>query len=124
MQSTIVEAVLRRADYRCAWCELDMRRPPELHGAVVCHLGVNESDDMMVASCIECRIRFDRWWNYSVTYSVESAKRILGVDPYFGFSPFGEYLERRTKDFFAFSRALARIEAQRNAPLDLRRRVA
>lgn len=66
-------------------------------------------------------------------YSREMARRLLGREPAFRSGPFEDYLDlvckfnpdvpaRMKRGLLTpFSTALARIEAQRNLPLDLRR---
>lgn len=133
MRTAIIEAILRRADYRCAWCACDLRNVPidnygnETPVATICYLDPRETSSSMVASCRDCVGAYARWWLPGQTYSVAGAKRWLGRCPRTGSGPFVDYLEAKTKGrgyLLPFNTALARIEAQRNVPLDLRRKVA
>lgn len=122
MSQALLDAILRRADYRCAWCGCNL-----LLSGIVCRLDASENDSAMVASCAECAREYAQWWPAAQSYSVTSAKRFLGRCPRTGSGPFVDYLEGKTAGrgyLLPFNTALARVEAQRNAPLDLRRRVA
>jgi hypothetical protein len=86
-----------------------------------------ENDSSLVASCRECAGEYGRQWLMVHTYSFANAKRFLGRCPRTGSGPFVDYLEGKTKGrgyLMPLNTALARIEAQRNAPLDVRQRVA
>lgn len=122
MNQTLLDAILRRADYRCAWCGCKL-----LLAGVICKLDASENDSAMVASCAECAREYAKWWPTGHAYSVEGAKRFLGRCPRTGLSPFVDYLETKTAGrgyLLPFNTALARVEAQRNASLDLRQKVA
>lgn len=136
MKPEIVAAIIRRAGTRCAWCACRLNTGRHANQGVVCRLDVSEDPSSIVASCLVCNAEFSRWWTFGTTYSVESAKRILGQHRGLVFSgPFVDYLHRvagfnvdipeRSKRglLTPFATALARIEAQRHAPLDIRRRV-
>lgn len=143
MRPEIVAAVIRRGGHRCAWCacKLDTGRAADIGD--VCRLDVTGNDSSMVASCVACAAEYARWWRRGVEYSHEAAKRILGRHNGFVFSgPFVDYLEsvcgafvirsgkrsgKRSGFLTPFTTALARVEVQRNAELDLlreKRRVA
>lgn len=119
MKPELVQAVLRRGGNRCAWCACKLDTGRVSDRGVVCQLDVSGDDSSMVASCVACAGEYTRWWTFSVRYSVEAAKRIIGRHGSTGSGPFVDYLQRITGDDFAFRTALARIEAQRHAPLDL-----
>lgn len=122
MHSEISGAVIQRADYRCAWCGCKL-----MLSGVVCRLDVLENDSSFVASCRECAGEYAKHWPMNHAYSVENAKRFLGRCSRTGSGPFVDYLEGKTKGrgyLLPFNTALARVEAQRKAPLDLRRKVA
>lgn len=124
MSQALLDAILRRANHRCAWCGCKL-----ILSGVVCRLDVLENDSSFVASCRECAGEYAKRWPMTRAYSVENAKRFLGRCPRTGSGPFVDYLEARVRVmrrgiFTPFSTALARVEAQRNAPLDLRRRAA
>jgi hypothetical protein len=136
MRPEIAAAVLRRGNHRCAWCACALNTGRTADQSTVCKLDVLENNSSFVASCLSCAAEYSRWWNYAFAYSVDNAKRILGRDGALASGPFVEYLERVCgfHDVFAgravdkrkglltpFTTALARIEAQRNLPLDLRR---
>jgi hypothetical protein len=137
MKPEIVAAVIRRGGNRCVWCscKLDLGQRVADRGTV-CQLGLTGTDDVLVASCVACNAEFTRWWTYRSTYCVESAKRILGRHGATTSGPFVDYLEsvcgplvvrsgrmpgKRSGLLTPFTTALARIEAQRHAPLDIRR---
>lgn len=130
---SLLESIMHRAGNRCAWCACRLSTGLYASKGVVCRLDISDEPSSMVASCIVCNAEFSRWWTFIVPYSVDSAKRILGRHSGFVFSgPFVEYLDRvagfnadvpaRAKRGYLtpFSTALARIEAQRHAPLDIR----
>lgn len=122
MGQTLCDVILRRADYRCAWCGSKL-----MLSGVVCKLDASENDSAMVASCAECAREYAKWWPAGQSYLVENAKRFLGRCSRTGSSPFVDYLEGKTAGrgyLLPFNTALARVEAQRNALLDLRRKVA
>ena len=127
MRQAITDAVLRRADYRCAWCACKLNTGRTADTGTVLRLESRDAADSVVASCITCAAEYSRWWTYTLPYSTDNAKRLLGRCPRTGSGPFVDYLEVKTKGrgyLLPFNTALARIEAQRNAPLDLRRKVA
>lgn len=122
MGQTLLDAILRRADHRCAWCGCKL-----LLLGVVCKLDASENDSVMVASCAECAREYAKYWPAGQSYSVENAKRFLGRCPRTGSGPFVDHLEGKTHGrgyLLPFNTALARVEAQRNAPLMWRTRVA
>lgn len=119
MRPELINAVLRRGSFKCAWCGCALNTGRVADRGVVCQLGLTGDDDSMVASCVACNGEFVRRWRYSVTYSIESAKRLLGRHGATGSGPFVDYLQRAMGDDFAFTTALDRVEAQRNAPLDV-----
>jgi len=129
-----IAAVLRRGNHRCAWCACALNTGRTADTGTVCKLDIFDGNDSVVASCLSCAAEYSRWWNYEFAYSVDNAKRILGRDGALTSGPFVEYLERvcgfvdvftgRHSDkrkglLTPFTTALARIEAQRSAPLDL-----
>lgn len=130
------DAVIRRGGYRCAWCACALNTGRTADVGTVCKLDILDGNDSVVASCLSCAAEYSRWWNYAFVYSVDNAKRILGRDGALISGPFVEYLERvcgfadvfagRTVDkrkglLTPFTTALARVEAQRNARLDIRK---
>lgn len=136
MRPEFIAAVLHRGNNHCAWCACVLSTGRAADTGVVCKLDVLENDSSFVASCLSCAAEYAKWWSYAFTYSVDNAKRILGRDGALTSGPFVEYLERVCgfQDVFAgrtadkrkglltpFTTALARVEAQRNAPLDLAR---
>jgi len=134
MRPAIVAAILARGNHRCAWCACKLNTGRVADQGVVCQIDVSENESSFVASCAACNLEFRSWWPDLVFYSVENARRFLGRHKGAVFSgPFEDYLdlvckfnsdvpERAKRGYQTpFSTALARIEAQRNAPLDLRR---
>lgn len=122
MRQTLVNAVLSRGGHRCAWCTAKLGT-----SGVVCYLDVLDSDSSMVASCRECAGEYAKWWPFARAYSPVNVERFLGRCPHTQSSPFLDYLEKRMAGRGyqnPLHAAIARIEAQRNAPLDLRRKVA
>lgn len=132
MKPEIIAAILRRGNFKCGWCAVALG----VNGvkSVVCRLDSSEDDRSMVASCASCNEQFTRWWPYAEPYSVESAKRRLGQFGGHVFTgPFIDYLNSAARFdstkaaspkrglLTPFTTALARIEAQRNAPLDVRK---
>lgn len=115
MHSEISDAVIQRADYRCAWCGCKL-----MLSGVVCKLDASENDSAIVASCAECAREYAKWWPAGHVYSVASAKRFLGRCARTGSGPFVDYLEGKVRGrgyLLPFNTALARVEAQRNTPL-------
>lgn len=141
MTHEFIAAVLRRGNNRCAWCACALSTGRAADTGTVCMLDVfgdmGGRHDSVVASCLSCAAEYSRWWSFAFAYSVDNAKLVLGRHDGLVFSgPFVEYLERACGfvDVFAgrtvdkrkglltpFTTALARVEAQRNAPLDIRR---
>jgi hypothetical protein len=73
----------------------------------------------MVAACLACAAEFAKWWHGS-RWCATTARLLLGRHLATGSSQFVDYLERVTDVVgSAFSTALADIETQRNAPLDI-----
>lgn len=133
MRPEIINAVLVRGGHHCAWCACKLNTGKVADQGVVCVLDNSENDSSMVASCTTCNMEFRKWWSGRLPYSREMARRLLGREPAFKSGPFEDYLDlvckfnpdipSRAKRGYQtpFSTALARIEAQRNLPLDLRR---
>lgn len=136
MRPEFIAAVLRRGNNHCAWCACALNTGRVADAGTVCKLDALANDSSMVAACLSCAAEYSHWWNYAFVYSIDNAKRILGRDGALTSGPFVEYLERACgfADVFAgrtvdkrkglltpFTTALARIEAQRNAPLDIRK---
>ncbi|MBK9260806.1 MAG: hypothetical protein IPM54_13430 [Polyangiaceae bacterium] len=137
MKPDLISAVLRRGGYRCAWCACALNTGRTADTGTVCKLDVFDGPTSVVASCIACAAEYSRWWDHSRAYTIENAKRILGRANALASGPFVDYLEnicgpmvirsgsksgKRSGLLTPFTTALARIEAQRNAPLDLRRK--
>lgn len=132
MSHELIAAVLHRGGYRCAWCGCDLTNARVADSATVCKLDIFDGPGSVVASCIACAAEYSRWWHYANVYTIENARRILGRDGALRSGPFVDYLERvcgfdpsipeRAKRglLTPFTTALARVEAQRNAPLDVR----
>lgn len=134
MTPEFIVAVLHRGNNRCAWCACALNTGRVADTGVVCKLDSYAMDSSVAASCLSCSVEFAKWWRAGIEYNVDNAKRILGRDGALTSGPFVEYLERACGfvDVFAgrvtdkrkglltpFTTALKRIEAQRNAPLDL-----
>jgi hypothetical protein len=131
MHVSVIAAVLRRAGYRCAWCASKLDA-----SGTVCHLDASENDSSMVASCMPCNAMFVGHWTFSGAYTMQLARDILSRhDMFVVIGAFEDYLDRvhgvelvRTGRMQGktgtrqtpLNTALARIEVQRNAPLDLR----
>lgn len=134
MKVEIINAVLARGNHVCAWCACKLNTGRVADQGVVCCLDTSENDSSMVASCVACMREFHVWFHpLGTPYNVENARRILGRCDALKSAPFCDYLDRVCKFdpdapermkkglLTPFSTALARIEAQRNLPLDLRR---
>ncbi len=139
MAPELIAAVLRRGNNRCAWCACALSTGRHADRGVVCRLNgfLGADSKSFVAACFSCAYEFAKWWSFGFAYSFDDAKRILGRHDGLAFGgPFVEYLERACGfvDVFAgrtvdkrkglltpFTTALARVEAQRNASLDIRR---
>ncbi len=122
MDPLLINAVLVRGNNVCAWCACKLNRGRIADTGTVCKLDNSENHSSMVASCVACAAEYAGAWVFTHPYTMENARRILGRHTMLVSSgPFVDYLERATNDWSAFSTALARIEAQRNLPLDLRR---
>jgi hypothetical protein len=134
MTPEFIAAVLHRGGYRCTWCACALNKGRAADTGAVCKLDSYAMDSSVVASCLSCSVEFAKWWRTGIEYTLDNAKRILGRDGALTSGPFVEYLERVCgfADVFAgrhsekrkglltpFTTALARIEAQRNTPLDL-----
>lgn len=133
MTPELIAAVLHRGNHRCAWCAVKLGTE-----GTICKLDFFDGPASIVASCLACATEYSRWWDYSYVYTIENSRRILGRHETTGSGPFVDYLERATNHisiscgrmsgkvsglYTPFTTALARIEAQRNAPLDVRRKV-
>jgi hypothetical protein len=118
-------AVFIRAGWRCAFCACNLAKPVRVADEpTVCALDVRGDDSSIVASCMACAGQYARHWPNTCAYSVEAARRILGLyDGHAVSGPFVDYLESCVPAKLGirtpFSMALARIEAQRHQELDL-----
>lgn len=133
MTPAIVAAVIRRGGNRCAWCACALNTGRHADDGTVCKLDALDNDSSMVASCVACAAEYAKWWRHDLAYSYEAAKHILGRHNGLVFSgPFVDYLEsicgafvirsgKRSGFLTPFTTALARVEVQRNTPLDIRK---
>ena len=119
MQNATKQAVLARGNYRCAWCDAKIYTGRKCDEGTVCKLGLCESANMMVSSCVSCARLFATYWPAGVEWSIGAAVNKLGPDNVVESAPFVDYLFAATGDLRCFDNALARIEAQRNQELDL-----
>lgn len=130
----LLDFILTRAGYRCAWCDTNLRcvyrlldgrsvASWERGRACIDCLDVdmsNRSPSNMVASCFECALARQSEWPAGTRYTTLDAVTILGSS-IAGPSTFSIYLDSVRTDLapgVAFNAALARVEAQRWAELE------
>jgi hypothetical protein len=121
MKPSLVSAVIRRGGHRCAWCSCKLDTGLTCDRGTVCKLDQSEAPTSLVASCVACAAQYAMHANVSCAYSTANAIRSLARDSILESGPFVDYIVGATDNMAAFETALDRIEAQRHAPLDIRR---
>lgn len=126
MSPELIQAVLRRGGHRCAWCDckLDHRARYVYERPCIDYLdgdAANRAPDNTVASCFGCAATRRSEWLAGTRYTIATARALLS-ESIAGPSTFAVYLDSVRDDLapgVAFEAALARVETQRWAELEV-----